>query len=728
MTLAWTDAPGSTTGNSYVNNLDLEVTVNGVTYKGNVFSGANSIIGGAADARNNVESVFLPAGTSGSYTVRVVATNLAGDGVPGSGTTTDQDYALVIYNYSIGSTGALTGQVTSAATSLGIANAQISVSSSPTQTYGLLSDAGGNYTFTPAPVGTYTVTASAFGYSSASVTGVSIVSGTTTTQNIALTPSPALTVTGVLVSGGDGDSYLEPGETANLSVGVGNIGFASATGVSGLLASANVHATVLSGDSAYADIAPSATVTNTTLFQVKLDSGFVCGQPLSLSLTALTDQGVFPLVVNMPTSPLMGTAVYTSTDVPKSVPDNSTVGVTSLLTITDNYVLSDVNVRLSINHTYDADLDIYLVSPTGITVELSTDNGTSGANYINTVFDDEAATAITAGSAPFTGSYRPEGLLSAFDGQHSVGTWKLFVRDDAAADTGTITAWSLTLTPVATCDVPVPVLTRSGQTFSDVGGNNDGAIFPGEKNLTARIGLSNTGALAATGVNGVLTALTPGVTVVTGTAAYGTLGAGVTVTNSTNFGFNVASSVACGADLTFGFTANANEGVYDTGTFVFPTGLKQTSSYPSADVPRPLLDPGTVVSTLPVSAGSRTVSKVTVTLNINHTYDSDLTITLISPAGTRITLAAKRGGSSDNYTNTTFDDAAATAISAGVAPFTGSYRPETPLSALIGQSASGTWQLEVTDDTAVDTGTLNSLADHLADEPVLRRFHLDRRD
>src|SRR5207247_10330806 len=31
VTLAWSDAPGSTTGNSFVNNLDLEVTVGGTT-------------------------------------------------------------------------------------------------------------------------------------------------------------------------------------------------------------------------------------------------------------------------------------------------------------------------------------------------------------------------------------------------------------------------------------------------------------------------------------------------------------------------------------------------------------------------------------------------------------------------------------------------------------------------------------------------------------------------
>lgn len=99
VTLAWTDAPGSTTGNAYNNNLDLTVTVNGTVYRGNVFSGANSIAGGAADVRNNVESVFLPAGTTGKVTVRVSGININSDGVPNNGTSIDQDFALVAYNF-----------------------------------------------------------------------------------------------------------------------------------------------------------------------------------------------------------------------------------------------------------------------------------------------------------------------------------------------------------------------------------------------------------------------------------------------------------------------------------------------------------------------------------------------------------------------------------------------------------------------------------------------------
>src|ERR1051325_7017826 len=69
VTVAWTDAPGNTSGAAYNNDLDLVVTVGGNTYKGNVFAGAFSTTGGMADPRNNVESVFLPAGAAGSFAV-----------------------------------------------------------------------------------------------------------------------------------------------------------------------------------------------------------------------------------------------------------------------------------------------------------------------------------------------------------------------------------------------------------------------------------------------------------------------------------------------------------------------------------------------------------------------------------------------------------------------------------------------------------------------------------
>jgi len=47
VTLAWTDAPGAPlAGRELVNNLDLQVTVGGVVFKGNVFSEDHSVPGG----------------------------------------------------------------------------------------------------------------------------------------------------------------------------------------------------------------------------------------------------------------------------------------------------------------------------------------------------------------------------------------------------------------------------------------------------------------------------------------------------------------------------------------------------------------------------------------------------------------------------------------------------------------------------------------------------------
>jgi subtilisin-like proprotein convertase family protein len=98
VTLAWTDAPGMVGGNAFVNDLDLVVEAGGRTYHGNVLSGGLSRPGGSADRRNNLESVFLPVGLNGRLAVRVVGTNIAGDGVPENPDDTDQDFALVVSN------------------------------------------------------------------------------------------------------------------------------------------------------------------------------------------------------------------------------------------------------------------------------------------------------------------------------------------------------------------------------------------------------------------------------------------------------------------------------------------------------------------------------------------------------------------------------------------------------------------------------------------------------
>ncbi|MDP9405665.1 MAG: S8 family serine peptidase [Actinomycetota bacterium] len=99
VTLVWSDAPGAPgAATALVNDLDLTVTTAaGGRYLGNSFVKGESVPDGAPDRVNNVENVYLPAG-DGALTVDVRAHNLPGDGVPGSGDATDQDFALVVSN------------------------------------------------------------------------------------------------------------------------------------------------------------------------------------------------------------------------------------------------------------------------------------------------------------------------------------------------------------------------------------------------------------------------------------------------------------------------------------------------------------------------------------------------------------------------------------------------------------------------------------------------------
>lgn len=108
--------------------------------------------------------------------------------------------------------------------------------------------------------------------------------------------------------------------------------------------------------------------------------------------------------------------------------------------------IADVNVKIDLSHTYDSDLRACLVSPTGRRVELFSHVGGSGDGFTATTFDDAADTAITAGSAPFSGTYRPVGSLASLNGVDPVGTWRLLVFDEAGADVGTINSWSLDFT------------------------------------------------------------------------------------------------------------------------------------------------------------------------------------------------------------------------------------------------------------------------------------------
>lgn len=87
-----------------------------------------------------------------------------------------------------------------------------------------------------------------------------------------------------------------------------------------------------------------------------------------------------------------------------------------------------------------------------------------------------------------------------------------------------------------------------------------------------------------------------------------------------------------------------------------------------------------------------------VCINIDHSWISDLDVSLVAPDGTVVLLVSGQGGDSDHYTNTCFRQDEALSIVQGTPPYTGTYRPQGDLGLINhGQDGNGEWLLRVLD-------------------------------
>ncbi|MEM1321184.1 MAG: proprotein convertase P-domain-containing protein [Bacteroidota bacterium] len=117
--------------------------------------------------------------------------------------------------------------------------------------------------------------------------------------------------------------------------------------------------------------------------------------------------------------------------------DTSRIGLP--VALPDNAVVTDLNLSLNLSHSNSSHLDVFLLSPSGLQVELATDVCGNAPNWSNLTFDDEALVAVNAacgGNPALSGSVRPEGNLSDFDGHPAQGLWQLLIIDDTNGGAG----------------------------------------------------------------------------------------------------------------------------------------------------------------------------------------------------------------------------------------------------------------------------------------------------
>src|SRR5262245_2013258 len=281
---------------------------------------------------------------------------------------------------------------------------------------------------------------------------------------------------------------------------------------------------------------------------------------------------------------------------------------------------------------------------------------------------------------------------------------------------------------------PAPVLAFGAVTTTAVGGDGDNFIEPGEGGALT-VAVTNVGGATALGVSATLTTSTPGVTITNATSSYPNIGSnGQSANNVTPFTFTLANTAPCGVLINFTLTlnaANSNEGPQTT-TFSVQTGQPSSTvvSYTGPPVPIDPNIPNTVTIPITVSGlsspigglkfsfdGSACTSAIgATTVGLDHTWVGDLVITLTSPQGTTVTLMNQPGGplnSGNNFCNTVLDDSA-TALIQGISPagnpWTGSFKPASPLAAFNGQNGNGTWTLTVSDVASFDGGNVRAFS------------------
>lgn len=251
--------------------------------------------------------------------------------------------------------------------------------------------------------------------------------------------------------------------------------------------------------------------------------------------------------------------------------------------------------------------------------------------------------------------------------------------------------------------------------------------------------LTNNGGAAASAISAVLSSATPGISVTTASSAYPNLAISASANNATPFVFSVGSLTPCGANidftLTVSYTGGSSPQVFN---FSVPTGAPGTPvATPYSGAVVPIADaadlsgnnPGApAIATLPVAGVSGNVLSAVLSLDgatcsnvagattvgLDHTYVSDLRISLTSPQGTSVMVIDRAGGGGNdgnNFCGTVLDDSGTTsieAVTASQAPFTGTFTPNAPLAGLRGQHGNGNWKLQAQDFFSGDTGNIRA--------------------
>lgn len=191
----------------------------------------------------------------------------------------------------------------------------------------------------------------------------------------------------------------------------------------------------------------------------------------------------------------LGASAQTFTGTTVSIPDSgdarvgfSAVGLSANLST--SFGLE--RICFNIQHLDVSTLELILVSPAGVEVELASVIDHQGANFLNTCLDGVSDTIVNQAYPPYGRTYRAEGQLGRVNeaGGSGNGTWILIIRDlKRDGLSGDANNCSITF---STNPAKVFKLTQSHLPIVTI--NTRGQVIPDDPKVNVRMGIINNGA------------------------------------------------------------------------------------------------------------------------------------------------------------------------------------------------------------------------------------------
>ena len=450
-------------------------------------------------------------------------------------------------------------------------------------------------------------------------------------------------------------------------------------------------------------------------------------------------------VTTLPASPARTTLTFANTT-PLDLPPGGAVATSTLVVTGPPNKIGSLVLVTGIQHTRSQDLDITLMSPSGKVETIVSGNGGTLANVFDgTEWNDRAdpGNQVPFPGAVFPASHLvsdhqytasttatplvPREALAAMAGDDANGVWTLSIVNRSLTVAGTLSGWSLAVT-TDDCTPPCTLNCDDGNPCTDDSCDPaGGCAHTPNANPCDDGNACTTGDVCAAGACAGAPVLCDDGNPCTNDACDPVSGQCV---------FTVDDAGVCNDGNACTQGDSCHGGVC---TCAATACAVTASTYTSADVPKAISEIGTptITSTLTVNGAEPFLAGVRVKTYITHTYNNDLQVTLMSPAGTIVTLTSNNGGGLTDVFNGTMWDVKADP--GNHAPFPGTpfaasnlvtnhlytdgvtatpLAPEESLGAFDGENPNGVWTLTVADTSNLDGGSLDGWQVELSTLPA----------